>query len=289
MKKIKSKIIVGLIGFLVLLNVISWNEVSRLSVGHDLMVDFLNVGQGDSIFITTPGNQQILIDGGPNSSVLEKLNKEMPLYDKTIELVVLTHPEKDHLVGLFDVLKRYKVKNILWTGVIRNTSEWEEWKSLIKKEGANIIIAKAGDQVVLQKKEPAIFFDILNPIGDIAGQKFEDSNDTSAVLYLTVGKEKFLFVGDIGFEAEEQLLKGNIVADVLKIAHHGSKYSTSKEFLEQVSPRVAIISVGENSYGHPTDELLARLDFFGIDIKRTDRDGDIKMFSNGKNIIIKTQ
>lgn len=286
MKNIKSKIVVGVIGLLVLLNIVSWQEVSRLSSGNDLMVDFLNIGQGDSIFITTPSNQQILIDGGPDSTVLDKLSQEMPFYDKTIELVVLTHPEKDHLVGLFDVLRRYKVKNILWTGIVRNTPEWEEWNALIKKEGANIIIAKAGDRVILQKEKPVIFFDILNPVEDIAGREFEDSNDTSIVLYLTVGKEKFLFAGDIGFGTEVQLLKENIMADVLKVAHHGSKYSTSEEFLKQVSPQVAVISVGENSYGHPTDELLARLNIFGIDILRTDVNGDIKIESDGNSIRI---
>ncbi len=287
MENIKNKIIVGLIGLLVLLNIISWDEVSRLSSGNDLMVDFLNVGQGDSIFITTPGNQQILIDGGPDSTVLEKLSKEMPVYDKTIELIVLTHPEKDHLAGLLDVLRRYRVKNILWTGIVKNTAEWQEWDRLIKEEGANIKIAEAGDRVVLQKDNPTIFFDILNPGEDLSGREFEDSNDTATVLCLTVGEKKFLFTGDIGFGVENQLIKENIVADVLKVAHHGSKYSTSEEFLKQLSPNVAVISVGQNTYGHPTDELLARLNNFGIDIKRTDRDGDIKIFSNGEIITYK--
>lgn len=286
MRYSKNKVIFIFISSLLISNIFAWEIVWDLSQSRDLMVDFLNIGQGDSIFIETPGNQQILIDGGPDSKILEKLGKEMPFYDRTIDLIILTHPEKDHLVGLLEVLRRYKVKNILWTGVVRNTVEWQEWISLIKKEKAEIRIAKIGNRIILKKENPKIFIDILNPADGLNGKELKDSNDSSIVVDLTVGKNSFLFTGDIGFAVEKQLAKENINADVLKIAHHGSKYSSSEDFLKAVLPKLAIIEVGENNYGHPTNEVLARLNNFGIETLRTDKDGDIKIFSDGNNLKI---
>lgn len=284
MRYSKNKIVFIFIGFLIVLNVFTWKIVWDLSQNRDFIADFLNVGQGDSIFIETPDSQQILIDGGPDSKILEKLGKEMRFYDRTIDLIILTHPEKDHLAGLLEVLKRYKVKNILWTGVVRDTAEWQEWINLIKKEKAEIKIAKTGARIILKKESPEIFIDILNPIDDWSGKELKDSNDSSIVANLTVGENSFLFTGDIGFAIEKQLEKENIYADVLKIAHHGSKYSSSEDFLRNVLPKFAVIEVGENNYGHPTDEVLARLNNFGIETLRTDQDGDIKIISDGNNL-----
>ncbi|MBU2539949.1 MBL fold metallo-hydrolase [Patescibacteria group bacterium] len=287
MKYSKNKVVFIFVSSLFLLNIFAWQIVWDLSQSRDLMVDFLNIGQGDSIFIETPWNQQILIDGGPDSKILEKLGKEMPFYDKTIDLIILTHPEKDHLAGLLEVLKRYKVKNILWTGVVRDTVEWQEWVNLIKKEKAEIKIAKIGARIIFKKENPQIFIDILNPVDSLNGKELKDSNDSSIVAYLTIGKNSFLFTGDIGFAVEKQLAKEDINADVLKIAHHGSKYSSSEDFLKAVLPKFAIIEVGENNYGHPTNEVLARLSNFGIETLRTDKDGDIKVFSDGESVSIK--
>lgn len=286
MKYSKNKVVLIFISSLFLLNIFTWEIVWDLSQSRNLTVDFLNVGQGDSIFIETPGNQQILIDGGPDSKILEKLGKEMSFCDRTIDLIILTHPEKDHLAGLLEVLKRYKVKNILWTGVVRDTVEWQEWISLIKKEKAEIRIAKIGDRIILKKESPKIFIDILNPADNLDGEELKDSNDSSIVADLMVGKNSFLFTGDISSAVEKQLAEENIKADVLKIAHHGSKYSSSEDFLKAVLPKFAIIEVGENDYGHPNNEVLARLNNFGIETLRTDQDGDIKIFSDGNNLKI---
>lgn len=270
-------------------NIFAWQIVWDLSKNKYLEVSFFNVGQGDAIFIETPGNHQILVDGGPTpGTLLEKLGKEMPFWDRTIDLVILSHPEKDHLAGLLEVLKRYKIKNILWTGIVRDTDKWREWQNLIKKEGAEIKITKAGDRIILKKTTPAIFIDILNPTENVEGKEFENSNDTSVVASLVVGENSFLFTGDISESTERglirQVVQDNINTDVLKIAHHGSKYSTSEDFLEITSPELAVISVGENNYGHPTQEVLAVLQKFGIETLITKEVGDIKIFSDGKNL-----
>lgn len=280
------------------LNTITWIIVYDLSRPEALKVIFFDVGQGDAIFIKTPQKHQILIDGGPDLTILEKLAKEIPFYDRTIDLIILSHPEKDHLFGLLEVLKRYEIKNILWTGVVRETPEWGEWQRLIKEEGVEIKIAKAGQKIVLQSS-PYIFLEILNPLENLEGQKFENSNNTSIVASLNFFDNSFLFTGDITKKVEQELLIrensclnsckfASLDSDVLKVAHHGSKTSSSLEFLEAVSPETAVIQVGkDNSYGHPHLEVLANLGQFGIQILRTDIDRDIKIISNGVNFTVK--
>ena len=283
---LKNKKIVWIVlGVLFCLNLIAWVVVFDLSRPQDLKVVFFDVGQGDSIFIETPQGHQILIDGGPSSAILEKLAKEMPFYDRTIDLIILTHPEHDHYFGLFEVLKRYEVENILWTGVIRDTAEYQEWINLIEKEGANLLIAEAGQKIILQK-DPLIFMEILHPFENLAGQEIKNSNDTSIVTHLFFEDISFLFTGDIIKKVEAKLVEQGVDLDseVLKVAHHGSKTSSSLEFLEAVSPEIAVIQVGkDNSYGHPHPEVLANLEQFGIYILRTDKDGDIKIVSDGSN------
>ena len=270
------------LGILVGLDILAWLAVWELGQERGLEVTFFDVGQGDAIFIETPVRQQILIDGGPSSIILEKLAKEMPFYDRNIDLVILTHPEKDHLFGLNEVLKRYKIENILWTGVIRDLAEYKEWLNLIQKEGAKIKIAKAGQIIKLKNSH----IDILYPLENFEDKTMENSNDNSIVSRLIFNENSFLFTGDISIRAEKKLIetKTQLKSNVLKVAHHGSKYSSSDEFLENSSPELAVIQVGKNTYGHPTEEVLIRLENFAIRILRTDQNSDIKIFSDGKNI-----
>ena len=249
---------------------------------------FFDVGQGDAAFVEMPGRKQILIDGGPNGQIiLEKLGREMPFWDRTIDLVILTHPERDHMAGLLEVLKKYKVENILWTGVARDTAEYKEWQKLIKEEEAKIIIAKSGLRIFGGPTSLQIGgrsdLGIIYPFESLEGKQLKDSNDTSIIAKLTFGQISFLFTGDATQSVEGQLLRlaeQLIDSDVLKVGHHGSKTSTSKEFVEAVSPEIAVISVGkDNKYGHPRQEVLDNLD--GIRILRTDLNGDIKIVSNG--------
>ncbi len=264
------------------LNVFAWAAVSYLSE-PDLRVSFFDVGQGDAIFIETPQRHQILIDGGPNSDILKKLGGEMPFWDRTIDLVVLTHPDHDHISGLIEVLKRYEVKSILWTGVLRNAAEYKEWQKLIKEEKANIYIAKAG-QKILGGRTFLERFDlfILYPFESLEGNEASNTNNTSVVARLVFGKTSFLFTGDIYRSAERALLKEGVEidSDVLKVAHHGSKTSSNSEFIASVSPDMAVISCGkDNPYGHPHE---ATLDALGeTRILRTDLLGDIKLITDG--------
>jgi len=242
----------------------------------ELEVVFFDIGQGDSIYIEAFGNFQVLIDGGPNSKVLEKLGKEMPFYDRTIEIVVLTHPDHDHLFGLLEVLKRYKVKNILWTGVVKDTAEYKEWVGLIEQEQANIIIAEAGQKIILQKK-PLIVLQVLHPFESLEGKEEKYVNDTSVVAMLVFGENEILLTGDISKKIEKKLVQEyDLKADILKIAHHGSKSSSCSEFIEEVNPSIAVISAGENNWGHPNQEVLQRLEQFGIQVLITKEAGDIR-------------
>lgn len=283
----QKKTVWVILGILLVLNILAWAEVWELRSPDLLEVTFFDVGQGDSIFIETPKGHQILIDGGPSGVILEKLSQEMPFYDKNIDLVVLTHPDHDHYFGLLKVLENYEVENVLWTGVVRDTAEWQKWNELLEKEGADIRIAEAGQKIGFQ---PNLFLEVLFPSEEMEGEEVKNVNDTSIVSRLVFGDTSFLFTGDITKKAEALLVEEYdlLESDVLKVSHHGSGSSTSKEFLKSVSPGVAVIQVGENSFGHPVPEVLAKLEEFGIEVLRTDTDGDIKIISEGEYLNLKT-
>ena len=283
--------------FLICFNFFVWKEVFYLYKNSELKVNFLNVGQGDSAFVVTPQNHQILIDGGPDSTVLGKIAKQMPFWDKSLDLVILSHPEKDHMQGLIEVLKRYKVNYIVWSGVKKQDAEYLEWlKVLIKQQkmGAKIITAQVEQEI----KVGNLLIDILNPKENLFGRDAgSSSNDTSVVAKLIYGKNSFLFTGDIDAKAEADLIAKfsgdvghppilSLKSDVLKVAHHGSKYSTTDIFLESVKPSAAVIEVGKNTYGHPTPEAILRLKNIGAKILRTDQLGDIVFKSNGQNLFL---
>jgi len=285
----RKSFLLGIFGFLFWANFLTWIAVFEVSRLPYLKVVFFDVGQGDAIFVESPQGHQILIDGGPDSRILEKLPKEMPFYDRSLDLLILTHPERDHMAGLIEVLKKYKVDYILWTGVLRDTPDFQEWAntlSSIKIGGgkAQIKIARAGQKIIASKA----VFDILYPFENLEGKEFKNSNDTSIVLKLSFNNSKFLFTGDIYKSGEQELIEkgSDFDIDVLKIAHHGSKTSSSEEFLERTSPEIAVIQLGKNPYGHPHQEVLERLEKYGIEVLRTDEKGDIEMISDGEYLKI---
>jgi competence protein ComEC len=269
------------LGFLFLVNLFAWIIFFDLKSHKFLKVNFFDVGQGDAIFVETPTGHQILIDGGPSSKIIEKLAREIPFWDRSIDLIILTHPERDHITGLLEVLKRYRVENILWTGIVRNIPEYKEWLNLLEKERANVKIARAGQKISCKNCQWEI--EVFYPFENLEGMEFEDSNDTSIVSKLIFGNFSFLFTGDIYKDVEEILSLTNfdLNSKILKVAHHGSKTSSSEKFLEKVSPEIAVISVGENKYGHPHRETLETLKKYGIRVLRTDLNGDIKITSDG--------
>jgi competence protein ComEC len=240
-----------------------------------LRVAFLDVGQGDSILISE-GSQQLLIDGGKDGKLLlEKLGKYVPFWDRNIETIIETHPDQDHIGGLIDVVGAYEVNAILETKMQSDSQTFKKLEDEIAKN--NIEKVEAKKDVTIKFASGAIA-EILYPLEAVTDINGKDTNMYSVVVKLTVGENKFLFTGDLPTTQENILLENNIgiSANFLKVAHHGSKYATSNEFLETVKPTDAIISVGKNnSYGHPNREVLQRLLVHKINIIRTDESGDI--------------
>ena len=241
-----------------------------------LLVYFFDVGQGDSIFIQAENGNQILLDGGPGDAVLAELGGVLPFYDRTLDMIILTHPDADHLNGLVEVVKRYKPKMVLETGVLHDTAQYEEWRRFLDREHIPIARAKAGEKFLIADGVTAT---VLFPFRDQEGQKPKAVNETSIVLRLDYGETSFLFPGDIEAKTERMLSVAQreaIDVDVLKVAHHGSKTSSITEFLKVVSPEIAIISVGRNNrYGHPSPEVIDRFREFGIPVRRTDISGAV--------------
>ncbi|MEA3452903.1 MAG: MBL fold metallo-hydrolase [Patescibacteria group bacterium] len=260
---------------LFILNLFSWSIIFEQSQDKGLEVCFLDIGQGDSIFIETSQGHQVLIDSGPDNTLIKKLEQRMPFWDRTIDLIILTHSDKDHVFGFLEVLENYEIKNILWTGAIGKSSLFEEWQEAIKNEGSNIWIAERGLVIHLPGER---FFEILYPFQSLEGRQVSAMNDTSIVMMLNTDEEKILFTGDISKTIENALIENEILlkADILKVPHHGSKTSSSEEFLKAVDPDLAIISVGrDNSYGHPSPIVLARLEESGIKVLQTSKEKDI--------------
>lgn len=249
-----------------------------------LLVTFLDVGQGDAIFIRAENGNQILLDGGPNKAVLRQLSKVMPFYDRSIDMVVSSHPHSDHLAGLAEVLKRYDVSSVVESGTNLNTPEYQEWKTLLADKNIPHFYGKRGMRINLDKN---LYLKILLPIVD--AQNLEPHTGM-LVAKLVYGNTSYLLTGDMEKTLENYLvgLEGaHLKADVLKIGHHGSSKSTSESLLGFSSPQYAIISAGEgNSYGHPHKETLEILNRFGIKIFRTDENGMIETKSDGDNIAV---
>lgn len=261
--------------------ILVWSAV--FSFEKPLEVFFFAIGQGDATLIQYKTNQ-ILIDGGPNNLLLEKLGKAMPFWDKKIELVILTHPDSDHLTGLLEVLKRYQVERVLETGVKHNSLYYARWQKLVKEKQLRVTLAQAGEVIKISR---AGFLNILWPWQKLAGETISNLNNTSIVSRLRYGKTSFLLMADAESPTEKELISKGfmLAADVLKIGHHGSRTSSSEEFLKAVMPGLAIISVGKkNRYGHPTATVLERLKSKGIPVLRTDQVGDIKIQSNGQEL-----
>lgn len=254
-----------------------------------LHVSILDVGQGDAILVSH-GSQQILIDGGPSPQALEtELGERLPFWDRTIELVVLTHPHSDHITGLLDVLERYRVEWVLYPDLEYESDLYDEWHRLVEASGAEVTVARAGQRLDLGD---GIIMDVLNPPAPLLAGTNSDADNNSVVLYMTSGEVSFLLTGDIYREAEQELIRQRAApaADVLKVAHHGSASSTSPEFLAPVNPQIAVISAGEgNPHGHPSREVLDRLtEILGENnIYRTDINDTIEFITDGHRLWLK--
>lgn len=275
-------ILAGLVVIVVLLFVAGWG-----SADGKLHVYFLDIGQGDAMLLVTPRGHQVLIDGGPDDTVLRRLGEVMPFYDKSLDLVVATHEDADHIAGLVSVLDKYQVGQIWETGMACATATCRGWQDREDKEGASITYAKRGQEIDL---EDGVKLILLYPFNDERGQVFKKRNDGAIVLKLIYGSQSVLFTADVEKNVEAKLITTgmDLKADFLKVGHHGSKTSTTENFLKAVSPQVAFIEVGaRNRYGHPTEQVLSRLENYGIKYYRTDTDGTKELILDGKNYLIK--
>lgn len=240
-------------------------------------ITLLDVGQGDAIIITTPSHQRILVDGGPDLLLLERLGEELPFFDRTIDLLVLTHQDSDHITAFPSLLERYDVDRILLTGTANLNSRYEAFLDAADRSGAEIIIAQADHDLDLGG---GVILDVLWPVESIFGDKVKQTNNASIVAKLIYKDHEVLLTGDIEEKTEEELLKAgyDLHADILKVPHHGSKTSSSTGFLLAVAPDLALISVSrENTYGHPHPTVLARYEHLGIPVRRTDLEGGLEM------------
>ncbi|MBN8724568.1 MAG: MBL fold metallo-hydrolase [Acidobacteria bacterium] len=254
-----------------------------------LKVHMLDIGQGDSILIVTPEKKAILVDAGlvkAGDKVIETLEK----YGiSQIDLMVATHPHADHIGGMPKVLKAVPVKAFLDSGQEHPTATYEKLLTTVKEEVGKLTVARAGQNFEL---DSGIKIKILGPSKPLL-EKVSGSveNANSVIMLLTYGDFRMIFTGDSEDETEERLLEKNfdLKAQVLKVAHHGSQYASSDEFLEKVSPEVALISCGEdNNYGHPSPPTLEKFKKAKVKVYRTDLQGEITVISDGKNYQVKT-
>ena len=244
-----------------------------------LKIAFLDIGQGDAIFIESPNGNQVLLDGGPNRKILQELGKVMPFYDRSVNTLIVSNPDKDHFAGFLDVLDSYHVDNVIEPGTKGASGLYLQLEEKIKEKNIPEILAKRGMDIDIGG---GASIHIIFPDRDVSGLA---TNDGSIVARLQYGNTSVLLMGDSTQAIEKYLvpLDGAVLrSDILKVGHHGSRTSTSEELVGVVSPKIAVISDGkDNSYGHPHKETLDTLNKFGVEILRTDEKGTIICSSDG--------
>jgi len=259
----------------------------------DLKVTFINVGEGDCILIETSKKINILIDGGGTSqSDFDVGSKIVIPYLRRkgineIDLLILTHPHLDHLKGLLPVVREFKIGMVLDSGLNSDLPEYIEFISLIQNKGIPYHLAKAGDNFIFNN---CLEMFLLNPLNNTVFNSDSDFNNASIVVKLFYKNATFLFSGDIEEDSEKKLLiwQNILQSDILKVGHHGSATSTNIEFLDKVDPSIAVITVGKNSFGHPSQKVIERLEDRNIKIYRTDENGTVIIKTNGQEYWIKT-
>lgn len=280
-----KKIKIFFLLFLVVANVMIFYTVNAENRNNILKVIFLDVGQGDAIFIESPTGNQLLIDGGPDKNILNALSRAMPFYDKTIDMIITTHPDQDHIGGIPEVLKNYNVSEYMDSGATSSTGTFLELQNEIVNKNITKEISISGEIIDLGG---GVYLKILYPESEL---KSKDTNDNSIIAKLFYGDSTFLFTGDLPSDVEQYLAmtkSEELDSDVLKVAHHGSKNSLSDEFVSAVSPEYSVISAGfNNQFGHPHQEIIDSLNNIGTEILKTFEIGDIIFTSDGENIRIK--
>ncbi|MCX6702646.1 MAG: MBL fold metallo-hydrolase [Candidatus Wolfebacteria bacterium] len=258
---------------LIILDTFIWGQIFFAGPAKNAEIYGLDVGQGDSELVVLPGNVKILIDGGPDNSILGNLSSVFGSADRYIDLVVMSHPQMDHFMGLIDVLKRYRIGAFIYNGQTGVAPSFKDLANAIQENKIPAVAVREGDKIISGENR----LDILSP--SLADLKNKDVNLGALVLELFSAGKKALFTADIDSGIEKKLVqKYDLDVDVLKVGHHGSKFSSSNEFLKAATPIISFIEVGaKNTYGHPTAEALKRITDAGSQIFRTDKNGLIKI------------
>lgn len=254
---------------------------------------FCDVGQGDAIYLKAPSGQEVLIDGGPDDKILDCLSSHKPFFDRQIEVLILTHPEADHLTGLISVLQRYKVNNLIIENLENDTEVYSKFHQAVIEEGMKIYNPKKGDRLKLGETEINFYWpqEVMGNIklwskkGDNRKAIFPAGSLNNFSLIFTIKYKDFISLqsGDAESQILEKAFPLPSGVTVLKTPHHGSRNALSNELLALLKPKLAVISVGKgNKFGHPSPETLGLLKDFGIKTLRTDQDGEIEIVSNGR-------
>ncbi|MCL5074162.1 MAG: DNA internalization-related competence protein ComEC/Rec2 [Chloroflexi bacterium] len=272
---------------LLLLIVTAWAAIFALPDGKTHLT-FFDVGQGDAILLQSPTNQKILIDGGPSPlAISNALGRRLPFWDRTIDLVIATHPHEDHITGLLAVMQRYRVKQVLDSGYPHNTPTYRRWLEAIREKGLKRTVAKAGQEITLGQ---GIRLEIIHPGEELLSGTPSDANNNSVVVRLRMGAATILLAGDLEEDGQRYLLrKGQALSsNILKVPHQGGHTALDSNFLAAVHPEAAIILVGkDNRFGHPAPETLEKLR--GTPVYRTDLNGTIEVVIDEAGYRIRTE
>lgn len=254
-----------------------------------LKIAFLDVGQGDSILIQAPNGQTMLIDGGRSTNLAQTvIIPQLRAWGaKQVDILVVTHPDQDHIAGLAGILESYPVKLVALTGQVHSTKIYERLLTDIRDKNVEALKVRTGTAIPF---DPSVKLEVLSP--DDAAVNSDDTNDASIVIKLTYGTASFLLTGDAELPANKAMLEHgfDVRSTVLKLGHHGSRTSTNEDWLQRVQPQLGIISAGkDNSFGHPHPEVIAALEKLKIPYIRTDEHGTITITSDGATIQVTSE
>lgn len=282
-------ITIGCIGLFLIIFIAPWTyiPIGKNSADEAFSITFLNVGQGDAILIQSDTDNTILIDGGPDKSVIGELKAMLPRHDKTIETIILTHPDSDHAAGIVHVLDYFDVKKIYTSGLKGSAGLSQALAQKIHSKKIPTFATSARDDFIFFSTQEKLFIDVLYPFAPIIFSH-EKANNDSVITKIIFREHTFLLTGDIEAEVEEAVVKAyrkdELNVEILKLAHHGSKTSSIPTFIRATSPALAIASVGKNNrYNHPSPSVVSYLEALHIPLLRSDVHGRIsfKLMNNG--------
>lgn len=286
LNKYRPYIFSGLLSGLAIISLALWqhpqNPAGPFAAGKNLEVDFLDIGQGDAILITTPSGKQALVDGGMTDAALAELAKQMPFYDRKIDYIIATHPDADHIGGLIPVMERYEVGEIFSNDAPSDSATYQKWLAIINQNHIPHHLLRQGDVLDFGDE---VRFEVLWPNRSYLGGNIDNLNNTSVVGRLVFGQNEAMLTGDAETETQETLCRlpdEKLKAEIFKASHHGAQNGADECFSEKADPDWVVISVAaDNPFGHPHKSALDLFQTLGAQILRTDKDGTVEFFSNG--------